>query len=221
MSTPHLETRDLAIGYPGRQVARGISLTVAPAQILAILGPSGSGKSTLLSTIAGVTPALEGRVLVEGRDVTTTPIHLRGVGLIFQEPLLFPHLSVLDNVTYGLRRQQLPRKTADTRAQELLEWLDLGGFGERSVDELSGGQAQRVALARALAPRPAVLLLDEPFSALDADLRARLAADVALMLRHEGVSAIHVTHDAEEAGDMADEILTMADFDLSWDPPSR
>ena len=221
MSASRLQTQDLAIGYPGRAVARRISITVAPAQILAILGPSGSGKSTLLSTIAGVTPALAGRVTIDGRDVTTTPIHQRGVGLIFQEPLLFPHLSVLDNVTYGLRRQRVPRAAAVTRAEDLLEWLDLGGYDHRSVDELSGGQAQRVALARALAPRPAVLLLDEPFSALDADLRSRLAADVAQMLRHEGVSAIHVTHDATEAADMADAVITMADFDLSFTPPSR
>jgi len=135
--------------------------------------------------------------------------------------LLFPHLSVLDNVLYGLRRQRIPRAAAGQRAEELLDWLDLGGYGDRSVDELSGGQAQRVALARALAPRPAVLLLDEPFSALDADLRSRLAADVAQMLRREGVSAIHVTHDAAEAEDMADAVLSMTDFDLSFVPPSR
>jgi len=221
VSTARLETQDLAIGYPGRPVARGVSITVAPAQILAILGPSGSGKSTLLTTIAGVTPAIAGSVVVDGRNVTTTPIHQRGVGLIFQEPLLFPHLSVLDNVLYGLRRQRIPRAAAGQRAEELLDWLDLGGYGDRSVDELSGGQAQRVALARALAPRPAVLLLDEPFSALDADLRSRLAADVAQMLRREGVSAIHVTHDAAEAEDMADAVLSMTDFDLSFVPPSR
>jgi thiamine transport system ATP-binding protein len=154
-------------------------------------------------------PALSGRILMGGVDVTNTPIHQRGIGLIFQEPLLFPHLSVLGNVTYGLRRQGESRRAAEARAVELLAWLDLPEYGNRPVDELSGGQAQRVALARALAPRPAVLLLDEPFSALDVDLRQRLATDVAATLRHEGVGAIHVTHDPNEAREIADRVLTM------------
>jgi thiamine transport system ATP-binding protein len=128
---------------------------------------------------------------------------------------------VLDNVTYGLRRQRVAKETARARAAELLEWLDLGGFGPRSVEELSGGQAQRVALARALAPRPSVLLLDEPFSSLDSDLRQRLATDVAATLRREGVSAIHVTHDLGEAAEMADRVIRFTDFDLgSLNTPS-
>jgi thiamine transport system ATP-binding protein len=200
---------DLAIGYPGRVVGTGITLDVLPGEIVAIIGASGSGKSTLLSTLAGVVPALSGRILMGAVDVTNTPIHQRGIGLIFQEPLLFPHLSVLGNVTYGLRRQGVGRQTAEARAEELLMWLDLPEYGNRPVDELSGGQAQRVALARALAPRPAVLLLDEPFSALDVDLRQRLATDVAATLRHEGVGAIHVTHDPNEAREIADRVLTM------------
>ncbi len=214
MTTSRLATVDLSIGYRDRLVARHIDLTVAPAEIVAVLGPSGSGKSTLLTTIAGVTPALAGRVLVDGTDVTDTPIHRRGVGIIFQEPLLFPHLNVAENVAYGLRRQGSTKRAAQERAQELLDWLGLSGQEGRPVDELSGGQAQRVALARALAPRPAVLLLDEPFSALDSDLRERLAADVAEMLRREQVGAIHVTHDAAEAATMADRTIRMDDMDL-------
>jgi thiamine transport system ATP-binding protein len=206
---PGLSTVDLAIGYPGRVVGTGITLDVLPGEIVAIIGASGSGKSTLLSTLAGVVPALSGRILMGSVDVTNTPIHQRGIGLIFQEPLLFPHLSVLGNVTYGLRRQGVGRQAAEARAVELLAWLDLPEYGYRPVDELSGGQAQRVALARALAPRPAVLLLDEPFSALDVDLRQRLATDVAATLRHEGVGAIHVTHDPNEAKEIADRVLTM------------
>ncbi len=212
MTPPRLETVGLAVGYGSAVLATGIDVTVAPAEIIAILGPSGSGKSTLLSTIAGVVPAIGGRVLVDALDVTDLPIHRRGIGLIFQEPLLFPHLDVIDNVAYGLRRQRLPREAARTRATELLDWLGLDGYARRSVEELSGGQAQRVALARALAPRPAVLLLDEPFSALDRELRQRLAVEVATMLRHEGVAAIHVTHDPDEAAAMADRTLAMADF---------
>jgi thiamine transport system ATP-binding protein len=212
MTTPRLETRDLALGYHGATFATGVHLALAPAEIVAILGPSGSGKSTLLATIAGVVPTVAGRVLVDGHDVTDLPIHQRGIGMIFQEPLLFPHLSVADNVAYGLRRQGRPRQLARARADELLDWLGLSGYGPRSVDELSGGQAQRVALARALAPQPAVLLLDEPFSALDLDLRQRLAVDVAAMLRHEGVAALHVTHDPGEAETVSDRVLTMAEL---------
>ena len=215
MTGAGLSTVDLAIGYPERVVASGITLDVSPGEIVAIVGSSGSGKSTLLSTLAGVVPTLSGRILVGGVDVTQVPIHQRGIGLIFQEPLLFPHLSVLGNVVYGLRRQQVGRQAAQDRANELLAWLDLPAYANRPVDELSGGQAQRVALARALAPRPTVLLLDEPFSALDTDLRQRLAADVASTLRHENVSAIHVTHDPDEAAEMADRVLTMTQISRS------
>lgn len=210
--TARLETRDLALGYEGQVFARGIDLRLAPAEIVAVLGPSGSGKSTLLGTIAGVVPAAGGTVLVDGRDVTHEPIHRRGIGLIFQEPLLFPHLSVTDNVAYGLRRHGMTRSDARARAEELLAWVDLGGYGDRRPDELSGGQAQRVALARALAPQPAVLLLDEPFSALDLDLRQRLAADVARTLREAGVAALHVTHDPQEAAAVADRVVTLAEI---------
>lgn len=212
MSTPRLQTQDLALGYAGEVFARGIDLTVQPAEIVAILGPSGSGKSTLLGTIAGVVAPAAGRILVDGVDVTTTPIHRRDIGLIFQQPLLFPHLTVEDNVAYGLRRHGWSRTDARARARELLSWVDLVGYEDRPVDALSGGQAQRVALARALAPRPAVLLLDEPFSALDAELRGRLATEVAAMLREQGVAAVHVTHDPAEAAAMADRTLSLTDL---------
>jgi thiamine transport system ATP-binding protein len=210
VTTARLATQRLAIGHGSVPLATGIELMVGAAEILAILGPSGSGKSTLLSTLAGVIPAISGKVIVDGSDVTQAPIHRRGIGLIFQEPLLFTHLNVADNVAYGLRRQGVDRQAARMRAGELLAWLGLDGYERRPVDELSGGQAQRVALARALAPRPSVLLLDEPFSALDQDLRQRLAADVAAMLRREAVAAVHVTHDAGEAASIADRVVSMA-----------
>lgn len=212
MSTPRLQTQDLALGYAGEVFARGIDLTVQPAEIVAILGPSGSGKSTLLGTIAGVVAPAAGRILVDGVDVTATPIHRRDIGLIFQQPLLFPHLTVEANVAYGLRRHGWTRADARTRARELLAWVDLAGYEDRSIDALSGGQAQRVALARALAPQPAVLLLDEPFSALDAELRGRLATEVAAMLREQGVAALHVTHDPAEAAAMADRTLSLTEL---------
>lgn len=208
--TPRLQVQDLALGYEGTVFWHGIDLSVEKSEIVAILGPSGSGKSTLLSTIAGVVPAPAGRILVDGRDVTSAPIQERNVGLIFQEPLLFPHLDVGTNIAYGLRRHGWSRADATARAVELLAWLDLAGYERRRVDELSGGQAQRVALARALAPQPAVLGLDEPFSALDADLRQRLATEVAAMLREAGVAALHITHDAQEAAAIADRVIELS-----------
>jgi len=215
MIPSRLAVHGLALGYEGRVFRRGIDLTIAPGEIVAILGPSGSGKSTLLSTIAGVVPALAGAIEVDGRDVTRAPIHERAVGLIFQEPLLFPHLDVAGNVAYGLRRHGMSRSQAHARAVELLDWLGLAGYGSRRVDELSGGQAQRVALARALAPRPAVLGLDEPFSALDSDLRQRLSVEVAAMLRKADVAAIHVTHDAQEAATIADRVVELSSLGLA------
>lgn len=204
-----LEVRDLAIGYDGAELAHGIDLVVEPGEIVAILGPSGSGKSTLLAAIAGIVAPLAGAVLVDGVDVTALAVHRRRIGMIFQEPLLFAHLSVADNVAYGMRRHGVAKGPARTRAAQLLSWLGLPGYDDRRTDQLSGGQAQRVALARALAAEPAVLLLDEPFSALDADLRGRLAVEVADRLREAGVAAIHVTHDAAEASAVADRVLTM------------
>ena len=210
MTIPRLDITDLSLGYDRKIFLRGINLTVAAGEIVAILGPSGSGKSTLLSTIAGVVPADEGRILVDGRDVTHAPIHERGVGLIFQEPLLFPHLDVGRNIAYGLRRHGMNRGESAQRASELLTWLGLDGYASRRVDELSGGQAQRFALARALAPRPAVLGLDEPFSALDTELRQRLSIEVAAMIRESGVAALHVTHDPREAETVADRVVELA-----------
>ncbi len=210
MTDSRLQLQGVSLGYDGRLFRRGIDLTVGPSEIVAILGPSGSGKSTLLSTVAGVVPTDEGSILVDGRDVTHAPIHDRGVGLIFQEPLLFPHLDVGRNVAYGLRRHGTGRAAARARASELLTWLGLDGYEDRRVGALSGGQAQRVALARALAPQPAVLGLDEPFSALDADLRQRLAVEVAAMIREAGVAALHVTHDSREAETVADRVIELS-----------
>ncbi len=136
-------------------------------------------------------------------------MHRRRIGLIFQEPLLFAHLSVGDNVAYGMRRQGVERRQARRRAAELLAWVGLPGYEGRRSDQLSGGQAQRVALARALGADPSVLLLDEPFSALDAELRGRLAVEVAARLRDAGVAALHVTHDAAEAEAVADRVVTI------------
>ena len=206
-----LRTNTLVVGYDGWE-SGPIDLQVTPGSITAILGPSGCGKSTLLSTIAGIRPAVSGRVLIDDLDVTDLPAHQRTVGMVFQEPLLFPNYDVARNVGYGLERSGIPRSEARAQALELLDWVGLGGFGDRAVDELSGGQAQRVSLVRALAPQPSVLLLDEPFSALDVDLRQRLAREVSELLRGRGVAAVHVTHDPTEAAAIADVVLRFDDI---------
>ena len=196
-----LTCENLTIGYESA-LREPVTFTVPPGSVLAVVGPSGCGKSTLLSTIAGVIPAHSGRVLIDGVDVTQMPTHTRKVAMVFQEPLLFPTMTVRDNVAYGPRRSGASGSQARSKAAELLSWVDLAGLGNRTVDQLSGGQAQRVSLARALAADPAVLCLDEPFSALDAPLRSRLATDVLALVRRTGIPAVHVTHDPDEAETM-------------------
>mgnify|MGYP003564536202 CR=1 FL=1 len=196
-----LRAIELVIGYDS-PLHDPFTFTIDPGSVLAIVGPSGCGKSTLLATIAGLTPALGGRVEIGSRDITTLPINERRVGMVFQEALLFPHLNVRDNVAYGPRRAGVAREAARAEADRLLTWVDLEGYGDRSIEQLSGGQAQRVSLARALAAEPDALCLDEPFSALDAPLRARLAEDVLAVIARARIPAIHVTHDPIEAQTM-------------------
>lgn len=186
----------------------GVSLRVEPGEILALLGASGSGKSSLLRAVAGLEPLAEGRVSWDGDDLTGVPTHKRNLGLMFQEPALFPNLSVGKNVAYGLHR--LPRGRRAAVVEEFLELVGLPGFASRQVSELSGGQAQRVALARSLAPGPRMLLLDEPLSALDRALRERLVDVLAQVLRATQTTAIHVTHDQDEAFALADRVGVMA-----------
>lgn len=208
IGSPCLQATSLRIGYSA-PLLPDLDLEVPRGSILGVLGASGHGKSTLLKTLAGVTLPLAGRILIDGRDVTDTAIHERGIGFVFQEPLLFTHLNVIDNIGYGLRRHRVPKAAARERSAELLDWVGLAGLERRSVHELSGGQAQRVALARALAPEPAVMLLDEPFSALDTELRSRLVTEVSAMLRLRGCATVYVTHDPAEAGAMADSIVRL------------
>jgi len=199
-----LELRGVEIGYTSTLITANLHIRNG---ITVILGPSGCGKSTLLSTILGSVPALGGSLLLNDVEITRAPIHERQIGMVFQDPLLFSHLTVLENVMYGLRRLGIRKTLAAAKATELLEWVGLPGYEARSIQELSGGQAQRVALARALAPEPAALLLDEPYSALDSQLRTRLAAEVADLLRSRNVVAVHVTHDELEARSITSEIF--------------
>ena len=192
-------------------VVRGADLSVGRGEVVALLGPSGCGKSTLLRAIAGLEPLATGSVSWDGNDLARVPPHKREFGLVFQDGQLFSHRNVAENIAYGLRVQRLGRHAREARVSELLELVGLPGFGARPVTELSGGQRQRVALARALAPRPRLLLLDEPLSALDRELRDRLALDLHALLRDTGTTAILVTHDEGEARTIASRVLRMRD----------
>ena len=207
---PALELRDARVAYDnGFEAVRGVSFEVGDGEIVALLGASGSGKSTLLRAIAGLERIAGGELRMHGERVEGVPTHLRGCGMVFQDGQLFPHRSVARNIAYGLERTDLPRAQRRERVDEMLRLVGLDGYGDRAVTELSGGQQQRVALARALAPRPRVLLLDEPLSALDRALRERLARELREMLRATGTSAIHVTHDQEEAFTVADRVAVL------------
>ena len=184
-------------------LADGLNLTVAPGETVAVLGPSGSGKSTLLKIIAGLEPQDAGSVYFDGADLSGVPPERRGFALMFQDFALFPHLDVQDNVAFGLVEQRVPKKDARDRARQLLSVFGLAAHAGSKVWKLSGGEQQRVALARALITAPRLLLLDEPFSALDAELRASLRAEFAQRITDAGIAAVLVTHDEAEARVMA------------------
>ncbi len=182
-----------------RTLWEGLNLTVAAGETVALLGPSGSGKSTLLKVIAGLEAPEAGRVLVDGQDLAGVPPERRGFALMFQDFALFPHLSVLDNVAFGLVEQRQGRTAARTAALAMLERFGLQAYANSKVWQLSGGEQQRVALARALITRPRVLLLDEPFSALDAELRLQLRSEFAQRISEQKMATLLVTHDEAEA----------------------
>jgi len=214
-----LEAQHLTVSYlrEKRRSALAIddvSLTLEAGEVLAILGPSGSGKSTLLRAIAGLEVLDEGRVLWEGDVITGMPVHRRGFALMFQDGQLFAHRSVASNVAYALQIARMPRPEQGVRVAELLDLVGLTGFGDRRVTELSGGEQQRVALARALAAQPRLLLLDEPLSSLDRELRERLGRDLRRILVDTGTTAMFVTHDQGEAALVADRIGIMMDARL-------
>jgi thiamine transport system ATP-binding protein len=200
----------VTVRFDERVVLDDLSLTVATGEVVALLGPSGCGKSTLLRVIAGLHVPDAGRVCWDGHDLGGVPPHKRGIGLVFQDLQLFPHKDVGANVAFGLRMQQMPKDAIRAHVAELLELVGLPGYERRRVGTLSGGEAQRVALARSLAPAPRLLLLDEPLGALDRDLHDRLAVDVGALLRRVGMTAIHVTHDEDEARTIGDRLVVLA-----------
>lgn len=194
----------------GVRALEPLDLEIAGSETVVLLGPSGCGKTTTLRIIAGLEePDPGGRVLFDEDDVTALPIEKRNIGMVFQSYALFPNMTARENIAYGLRVRRLDRDALNARVHEMLEMMDIAELEHRRIDQLSGGQSQRVALARAIAVRPRVLLLDEPLTALDAFLRARLRVEIDRLLRSLGITAVYVTHDQGEAMSLGDRIVVM------------
>ncbi|MET4610749.1 putative spermidine/putrescine transport system ATP-binding protein [Rhodococcus sp. PvR044] len=204
-----VEFRGLRRTFGATTALDGLDLEIRPGELLALLGPSGCGKTTALRTVAGFERPDAGTVLMDGEDVTRIPAHRRDVGMVFQSYSLFPHLNAVDNIAFGLRMQGTGKSARRARAMELLELVGLPQHAERFPSQLSGGQQQRIALARALALRPKVLLLDEPLSALDAQVRQTLREEIRRLQQQLGITTLFVTHDQEEALSMADRVAVM------------
>jgi putative spermidine/putrescine transport system ATP-binding protein len=195
--------------FAGQLALTGVDLTMKPGEFIALLGPSGCGKTTVLRTLSGLEQVTEGRILIDGEDVADLPVNKRDIGMVFQSYSLFPHMTVLENVEFGLRMRKVEKESRVRRSNEALEMVGLGHLGERYAHQLSGGQQQRVALARALVTRPRVLLLDEPLSALDAKVRVQLRDEIRKIQQETGITAVFVTHDQEEALAVADRVAVM------------
>jgi ABC-type Fe3+/spermidine/putrescine transport system ATPase subunit len=201
--------------YEGKPLIKDLSFSLHEKEILCLLGPSGSGKSTLLRIIAGLEPFENGRVTWHGHNLVSVPPEHRSFGFMFQDYALFPHLTVFENVAFGLRMQHLPEKEITQRVAAELERVSMRGFADRKIQNLSGGEQQRIALARTLAPEPKLIMLDEPLGALDRKLREQLTVEIRRILKSAGVPAIYVTHDQEEAFTLADRILLLSGGQLA------
>lgn len=211
MTEIDLSVRDLTKSF-GRVVAvAGISFDVRAGEIVSLLGPSGCGKTTTLRTIVGLTKPSAGSVVIKGRDVTGLPIHKRNIGMLFQNYALFPHLTVAENLAFGLKLRKMSKAAIGVEIESILRLVNLAGYGDRNISQLSGGQQQRVALARALVIQPDLLLLDEPFGALDRKLRERMQIELKSLQARLGTTTILVTHDQEEALTLSDTIVVMKD----------
>lgn len=202
-----LSVHELDVVIDTKPILENVSLTVADGEVVGVLGPSGSGKSTLLRAIAGLVEPAGGEIRWNGNSITHVPPHRRNFGLMFQGYALFPHMTVVENVGFGLRMNG--HQDIDREVEEALSWVGLEGFGPRAVDSLSGGEQQRVALARTLAPRPRLVMLDEPLGALDRNLRQKLIVDTREVLEERNVTGLVVTHDREEAVAMSDRLALM------------
>ena len=216
-----LELIDIHKTYENEPLLSGVSFTVRTGETVCLLGASGSGKSTLLRIIAGLEQPESGQVLWNGEDLASVPPHERNFGLVFQDYALFPHLTVAENVAFGLKMQNLPQNNINLRVTSSLAQVNLGVFANRRVTDLSGGEQQRVALARALAPRPRLLMFDEPLGALDRALKDHLLEELRSILHNSEVPAIYVTHDQEEAFAIADRIVLLHDGQIAQEGTPR
>ena len=201
--------KNIVMTYDDENVLNGIDLDIADKEFVTLLGPSGCGKTTTLRIIAGFTEPHQGEVYFDGKLINKVPPYKRQINTVFQKYALFPHLNVYDNIAFGLRLKKTPDKEIHTRVLEMLELVNLRGFGAKKVDYLSGGQQQRVAIARALINHPRMLLLDEPLGALDLQLRKEMQIELKRMQKQLGITFIYVTHDQEEALTMSDRIVVM------------
>jgi putative spermidine/putrescine transport system ATP-binding protein len=209
MAEPFLKIDNITKSFKDTQVVKGVDLAFNKGEFVSLLGPSGCGKTTILRMIAGFETPTSGSILVEGKDITVLPPNRRKIGMVFQAYALFPNMNVGDNIGFGLKIAGMPRVERAARVEEMLKLIGLAGYGKRFPFELSGGQQQRVALARAIAPRPSMLLLDEPLSALDAKVRVRLREEIRAIQRELGITTVFVTHDQEEALSISDRIVVM------------
>jgi putrescine transport system ATP-binding protein len=207
--TPLLEIRNLTKTFDGQNAVEDVSLTIYKGEIFALLGPSGCGKSTLLRMLAGFEQPTEGQIVLDGQDMSHVPPYQRPINMMFQSYALFPHMTVEQNIAFGLKQDKMPRGEITERVAEMLSLVHMQEFAKRKPHQLSGGQRQRVALARSLAKRPKLLLLDEPMGALDKKLRDRMQLEVTDILERVGVTCVMVTHDQEEAMTMAGRIAIM------------
>jgi ABC-type Fe3+/spermidine/putrescine transport system ATPase subunit len=206
---PVLRVSNIYKSFNETSALEGITFVLTEGEIMAFLGPSGCGKSTLLAIIAGIEMADSGEIFWRGLPINDTPPHRRGFGLMFQDYVLFPHMSVYENVAFGLKMSGMDSNEIQTRVTEIMTLVGLDGFGDRDVSSLSGGEQQRVALGRSLAPHPDLLMLDEPLGSVDRNLRERLIGELRKILRRMKQTAIYVTHDQEEAFAIADRVILM------------
>ncbi len=209
-----VELRNVVKDYAGHRALTGVNLSMAPGEFIALLGPSGCGKTTVLRALSGLESISDGRILIDGVDVANTPVNRRDIGMVFQAYSLFPHMTVRQNVEFGLQMRKVDGASRRSRAIEALEMVGLDHLGARYAHQLSGGQQQRVALARALVTRPRVLLLDEPLSALDAKVRVQLRDEIRRIQTDLGITTLFVTHDQEEALAVADRVAVMRDGNI-------
>lgn len=208
---PQLHLEDLEKRYGNHVAVSSVSLAIRDGEFVSLLGPSGCGKTTILRMVAGLITPTSGRIRIDDRDVTQLPINQRNIGLVFQSYALFPHMTVFENVAFGLRRQGVGGSQLRQRVDDALASVRLSGYGDRYPRQMSGGQQQRVAVARSIAPRPSILLFDEPLSNLDAALRDEMQIELKRLQREVGITTLFVTHDQGEALSMSDRVCVMAD----------